>query len=130
MTHPKHLEFLQAIITRLAGNSFQIKAWNVALATAAVGYAATKDSHPTAAVLAAVPSFAFWCLDAYYLGLERIYRDHYNSAVIGAVPPFDLKAPELGLSDWLGMIWRPAVAGLHLPMVAVILLVSLTNFAR
>lgn len=128
--HPRHLEFLQAIITRLAGNSFQMKAWNVALATAAVGFSATKDSHPTAAVIAAVPSFAFWCLDAYYLGLEKIYRDLYNGAVDGTVPPFDLRSGELGLVGWVGAVWRPSVAGLHVPMIAVILLVSLTNFAR
>lgn len=130
MMHPKHLEFLQAIITRMAGNSFQMKAWNVALATAAVGFAATKDSHPTAAVLAAVPSLAFWCLDAYYLGLERIYRDLYNGAVAGTVAPFDLRPAALGFGGWVEMVWRPAVVGLHLPMIAVILLVSLTNFAR
>lgn len=130
MMHPKHLEFIQAIITRLAGNSFQMKAWNVALATAAVGFSATKDSHPTAAVLAVIPSIAFWYLDAYYLGLERIYRDLYNGAVAGTVAPFDLKTSGLGFGRWLDMFGRPAVAGLHLPMVAVILLVSLTNFAR
>lgn len=130
MMHPKHLEFIQAIITRLAGNSFQMKAWNVALATAAVGFAAAKDSHSTAAVLAAAPSFAFWCLDAYYLGLERIYRDMYNGAVAGTVAPFNLTPPKSGFLEWVEMVWRPAVFGLHLPMIAVILLVSLTNFAR
>ena len=29
----KHLEFIQSIIARLAGNSFQMKGWNVALAS-------------------------------------------------------------------------------------------------
>jgi hypothetical protein len=49
-------EFIQGIISRLAGNSFQMKGWNVALATAAVGLAAAKDSKPTLAVLAVVPA--------------------------------------------------------------------------
>jgi hypothetical protein len=130
MLHPKHLEFIQAIIARMAGNSFQMKGWNVALATAAVGFAATKDSHPTAAVLAVVPSIAFWFLDAYYLGLEWLYRDLYNGAVAGTIAPFDLKAGKLGFAKWLDVVWRPAVSCLHLPMIGVILLVSLSDFAR
>jgi len=60
----KHLEFIQSIIARLAGNSFQMKGWNVALATAAIGFAVAKDSRPTLAVLAVVPALAFWFLDA------------------------------------------------------------------
>ncbi len=91
---PKHLEFIQAITKRLASNSFQMKAWNVALATAAVGFAASKDSHPPAAVLAVVPSIAFWFLDAYYLGLERLYRDLYEAVIAGQKAAFDLNA------DW------------------------------
>jgi hypothetical protein len=49
-----------------------MKGWNVALASAVIGIAASKDSHPSIAVLAVVPSCAFWALDAYYLALERV----------------------------------------------------------
>jgi hypothetical protein len=125
----KHLEFIQTIIARLASNSFQMKGWNVALATAAVGLAAAKDSRPTLAVLAVVPSLAFWFLDAYYLGLERLYRDLYKKAISGP-PSFDLDAGSLRPKAWLGSAMRPSVAALHVPMVAVILLVSITGLLR
>ncbi len=130
MPEPKHLEFIEAVISRLAGNSFQMKSWNVALATAAIGFAATKDSHPTAAAIAAVPSFAFWFLDAYYLGLERLYRDLYAAANAGTKTAYDLNAGDLTFGKWLDEVFRVSVAGLHLPMIAVTLIVSLTNFVR
>ncbi len=125
----KHLEFIQSIIARLAGNSFQMKGWNVALATAAIGFAVAKDSRPTLAVLAVVPALAFWFLDAYYLGLERLYRDLYKKAVSGP-PSFDLDAGSLRPQTWLESALRPSVVALHSPMVGVILLVSLTGLFR
>jgi hypothetical protein len=89
----KHLEFIEGIISRLAGNSFQMKSWNVALATAAVGLEAAKDSKPTLGVLAVVPAIAFWCLDAYYLAQESLHRCLYKKAV--ATPSFNLDAGSL-----------------------------------
>ena len=124
---PKHLEFIQGVITRLAGNSFQMKAWNVALATAAIGFAAAKDSHPAAAAFAVVPSIAFWFLDGYYLGLEVLYRDLYKAAVDGTKTAFDMDAGTLSFARWLTELWSGSVAGLHLPMIAIILVVTLAR---
>jgi hypothetical protein len=127
---PKHLEFIEAIVNRLGSNSFQIKGWNVALATAAVGFAASKDSHPTAAALAVVPSIALWFLDGYYLGLEKLYRDLYLQAISGTATIYSLDTAKLTIRVWLVSLWRWSVAGLHLPMICVILAVMLTNFGR
>ncbi len=127
---PKHLEFIEGIVNRLAGNSFQMKAWNVALATAAVGFAASKDSHPAAAALAVVPALALWFLDGYYLALEKLYRDLYALAVAGKATTYSLETARLRVPLWLRSLCRWSVAGLHLPMIAVILTVMLTNFAR
>jgi hypothetical protein len=128
--NPQHLEFIEGVIDRLGGNSFQIKGWNVALATAAVGFAASKDSHPTAAALAVVPSIALWFLDGYYLALEKLFRDLYASADAGTTAPYSLKPAGLTASLWAAATWRWSVAGLHLPLIGVILTVMLTNFGR
>ena len=125
----KHLEFIQAIIARLGNNSFQMKGWNVALATAAVGLAAAKDSRPTLAVLGVVPAMAFWFLDAYYLALERSYRCLYKKAVTGQ-PDFNLTADPIRFSDWVSSAARPSVFGLHVPMIMVVLSVSVTGIFR
>lgn len=38
----KHLEMIQAVVTRLAGNSFLIKAWSISVAAAAYGIAVNR----------------------------------------------------------------------------------------
>lgn len=125
----KHLEFIQAIISRLAGNSFQMKGWNVALATAAIGLAAAKDSKPTLAVLAVAPALAFWFLDAYYLALEARYRALYDKTIKDEAS-FLLDAGPVDSVGWLRCVLRPSVAGLHAPMIVVVLLVTLTGILR
>ncbi len=120
----KQLEFVQAIIARLAGNSFQLKAWNVALATAAIGFAAAKDAKPWFAVLAVLPAMAFWGLDAYYLGVERLYRTLYWETIKSETSSFNLDAGTLNFRGWISAAVSPSVACLHGPMLIVILIVS------
>ena len=79
-------------------------------------------------MLAFVPSIAFWCFDAYYLGLERLYRKLYADVVSARKPDWDLLADTLMPKVFFTLLFRPAVAGLHLSMIGVILLVSLARF--
>lgn len=66
----KHLEFIQAAISRMATNSFLFKGWSI---TIAAGLAAFGVANTRAALLivALVSTVMFWALDAYYLWLER-----------------------------------------------------------
>lgn len=75
----KHLEFIQAVISRMAGNSFLIKGWSLTIAVAFFGVLATRLRWKTALV-ALVPLLAFWLLDAYFLVQERRYRALYDDA--------------------------------------------------
>ena len=77
MESEKHLEMLQAVITRMAGNSFLLKGWSVTLISAIFALAA-KDSKPGFALIAYFPAVAFWALDGYYLAQERSYRSLFN----------------------------------------------------
>ena len=73
----KHLEMTQAVITRMAGNSFLLKGWSVTLVSALFALAA-RDSNPLFLFVAYVPCVSFWALDAYFLRQERLYRALYN----------------------------------------------------
>ena len=73
----KHMEFVQAIVTRMGGNSFLLKGWTVTL-TAALFALAAKDSNSRFVVVAILPAFSFWGLDAYYLRQERLFRCLYD----------------------------------------------------
>ena len=87
----KHLEFIQAIIARLANNSFLMKGWAITISGALYGFAASHLSWPIAAV-GLVPTASFWYLDSYFLMNERLYRRLYNDVALNGsrVPPLSL----------------------------------------
>ena len=73
----KHLEFIQGVINRLAGNSFQMKGWSVVL-VAAILVLLAREGRLYAALIALVPILVFWGLDGYFLWQERLYRALYD----------------------------------------------------
>jgi hypothetical protein len=76
-----HLNMLQAVITRLAGNSAQCKTWCVAIVSALFGLAgATRSGRIAAAAI--VPILVFGFVDAAYLADEKAYRDLYNGFAV------------------------------------------------
>jgi hypothetical protein len=85
----KHLEFVQAIVARLANNSFLMKGWALTVAAALFGYAAAHLSWEVGA-LGFLPPAAFWFLDSYYLRQERMFRFLYRDVAAGQVRDFSL----------------------------------------
>ena len=76
-----YLTILQEVISRMANNSAGSKTWCIALVSAILIVIADKNSHDLIWI-AFVPIGLFSVLDAYYLGYERRFRDHYNSFII------------------------------------------------
>lgn len=76
----KHLDYIQAVITRHNSNSFMIKGWAITLCTAVLTLAATWKE-PVLALVAIVPTLLFWILDSKYLANERCFVSLYNAAV-------------------------------------------------
>jgi len=74
----KHLEMIQGVINRLAGNSFAIKGWSITLASALIAIAVDK-SDGRFALAALLPVMAFWILDGYFLWQERLFRKLYDA---------------------------------------------------
>src|SRR5271165_383035 len=73
----KHLEFIQAVITRMANNSFLLKGWSVTLTVTFLALAA-RNSNSKFALAALIPPICFWFPDAYYLRQERLFRKLYD----------------------------------------------------
>jgi len=73
----KHLEFIQATITRMNQNSFQIKGWMITIVSALLALYANSEN-VVYILVAIVPAIIFWFLDAYYLQQERKFRGVYN----------------------------------------------------
>ncbi|MHB9142591.1 MAG: hypothetical protein ACYC25_12020, partial [Paludibacter sp.] len=61
-------------------NSTSSKAWCITIVSAILVIVADK-SKPNYALLAFIPTFLFFTLDAYYLAMEKGFRNTYNSFV-------------------------------------------------
>ena len=130
--HAKHLELIQAVISRMASNSFMLKGWTVTLAAALLAFGA-KDSSPAIATVALFPAFVFWGLDAYYLRKERLFRALYVDTITALVNPdripysMDVEPYEGSdqVQDWWHTLWSPSVVTLHSAVVAVITIVGI-----
>ena len=92
----KHLEFIQAVITRLANDSFLMKGWALTVAGAFYGFAVKGTSWQVAAI-GLMPVLVFWGLDAYFLRQERLFRGLYDQVRQRnpAVEPFSMNAAAL-----------------------------------
>jgi len=74
----KHLEFIQNIISRMAGNLFFLRGWTITLIAALLALFAKGNNSNYIIYFLIVLTFVFWILDGYFLSQERLYRDLYN----------------------------------------------------
>ena len=104
----EHLKLVQGVVTRMAGNSTQMKTWAVSLVTAAVVFSGLSDEpHWLIALGGCIPVIAFWTMDAKYLHLERCYIKLYEAVVDDAsVKSFELDY-RLYVSK-VGSVWKIA----------------------
>ena len=75
-----HLGIIQSVIQRMASNSTNCKAWCVTLVSAVLVIVAGKGNSDYAWI-ALLPTIIFSALDAYYLALEKAFRNCYNTFV-------------------------------------------------
>ena len=74
----KHLEFIQAIISRMAGNLFFLRGWTITLITGLVALFIEGNNSVYLIYFLIVLVIVFWILDGYFLSQERLFRDLYN----------------------------------------------------
>lgn len=83
----KEIDLVQDIIKRMMQNSFQIKAWLIGILSVLIAF--QKDQFFLSAggekatsiwlnVLLLLPICSFWYLDAYFLSIEKRYREVYK----------------------------------------------------
>ncbi|MBE6103189.1 MAG: hypothetical protein E7200_14125 [Selenomonas ruminantium] len=77
----KEIDLLQACITRMANNSFEIKKWTVGLIAVLSGLIKVNSSLKEYVCLFLLIVIVFWGLDAYFLHIERRYRKKYNDVI-------------------------------------------------
>lgn len=75
-----HLSILQNVISRMASNSSSCKSWCITLVSAILVIVAGKGEAEYAWI-ALLPTVLFAAMDAYYLALEKGFRQSYNRFV-------------------------------------------------
>lgn len=118
-----HLSIIQNVIQRMASNSSSCKTWCVTLVSAILVIIADKGN-PSYAWITIIPILIFFSLDAYYLSLEKGFRNSYNKFIRKAhensLTENDLYsvAPEGDMKDLMKKsITSFSVGGFYLPMV-------------
>lgn len=119
----KHLEFLQATISRKAQNSFAYKGWTITLVSAII--ALSQGNNSSGYLAALVPLLGFWALDAYSLRQERLFRSLYDEVrcrqdtdfCMSTVPFNTIVAPHWRVAVSKSILW------FYLPAVVLLLTV-------
>lgn len=74
----KHLELIQGVISRMAGNLFYLRGWVVTLVAGILVLLIQLDGGKLPIIFLTFITVLFWCYDGYFLAHERMYRDLYN----------------------------------------------------
>jgi len=123
----KHLDYIQAAITRMNENSFQIKGWSVTILAALMAvYASTKNE--LFILISLIPTAIFWFLDTYYLMQEKKFRGLYKdisgiSENSKRIKPFEMR-PDLyvgGDYRFFKVFTSGTVISLYLPISILII---------
>lgn len=127
----KHLEFIQAVIARLASNSFLIKGWSLTVAAALLAFTA-KESTWGVSLIPLVPIALFWLLDGLFIRQERAFRNLYEETRKQgtSVEPFSMDASQFVerepitavLTSWSLVLFHGGLFLAQLIVAAVILL--------
>lgn len=127
----KHLEFIQAVITRLNTNSFAIKGWAITLIASLFALAAANANVKFIyAVFVIIPPF--WILDGFYLSSERKFRGLYNEVrkVNHIVIDFSMETDEFKGSkySWGRCLFASTVLIVHGGLLLITLLATYILF--
>jgi hypothetical protein len=109
----EHLKLIQAMISRMAANSFVLKGWSVTLVTGLAALAKA-DGNDDIAWISLAALFLFAVLDGYYLSIERAYRRFYQDTLDGRTSQYSLDLVEpVGPGDALKAVGSFAIWPLY-----------------
>jgi hypothetical protein len=111
----KHLEFIQAAISRMATNSFLFKGWAITIAAALSAFA-TVETKIALLIIAVISTIMFWALDGYYLWLERGFIRLHNEVALKNEGEIDFSMSidkSRAVPRWLKTCFRPHLVAFY-----------------
>jgi hypothetical protein len=127
----KHLEMLQALITRMAGYCASFKSYCITVVTAVIGFAFTLH-RPGVAALALLPVIAFAIADAHYLRVERSFRWLFNDVrqeSWDAVPSFEINLKHAPAEKFPSAATSWSIVWFYAPLAIAVLIAVLGAWA-
>lgn len=111
----KHLDYIQAVIARLAASSAAAKGWSLTVATATFGFSAAQ-AVPFVAFLGIVVVISFAVIDSYYLREDRLFRQLYDDARKGNAELYSMDKNKYAWTCKKSEVfWSWSVAGFYGP---------------
>ena len=123
-----HLELIQGVINRMAGNLFFLRGWSITLITGVLTLATVKGQYHGYILLTYFLLFIFWILDGYFLSQERQFRCLYDDVRSLNEKDIDFsmsreKYNEVWCNAWLGSIISKTLLWFYIPLALAILVV-------
>ena len=125
----KELDLIQAVITRMAQNSFYMKGWCITLVVAIFSLSGTVGTVKDVAIPLAIMAAFFWVLDTNYLSLETKYRGLYASVLkrrlvdndYGKLYSLDYNLAEKPERRWVGVFFSWSESCLYAPLIVLLI---------
>ena len=125
----KHLEFIQGVINRMAGNLFFLRGWTITLIAALIALFVKDTNSNYIIYFLLVLVLVFWLLDGYFLSQERLFRALYNH-----VRKLDEKEIDFSMNTsehkkdkkntWACAMFSSTLLVFYLPLVGIALLIA------
>ncbi|MCI5121944.1 MAG: hypothetical protein D3908_12275 [Candidatus Electrothrix sp. AUS4] len=130
-TKLKHLEFIQAVISRMNNCSFLLKGWSVTLVSALFVLSA-KDVDVRFVLIAYFPAIVFWILDGFFIDQEKRYRQLYALVIKDSneVPELEMNTTKINdiKGSWTSAMFTKTLLPFHGVMISTILFVMFGFF--
>lgn len=129
----KHLEFIQNIVSRMAGNLFFLRGWTITLITGLFALSAARGSYDGYLLLAYFLLVIFWILDGYFLSQERRFRCLYDEVRKLDEQKIDFsmntkKYKDIWRNTWLGSMLSATLLWFYVPLaLAMFVVLQLIN---
>lgn len=124
----KHLELIQGVINRMAGNLFFLRGWTITLIAALFALFVKEANHDYIFVVY-FPVLIFWILDGYFLSQERLFRALYNHVRKLDEKEIDFSMDTNGYkkdekNSWLSSMFSSTLLFFYMPLVVIMLFIT------
>lgn len=115
----RYLEAIQRVIDRLSNTSFILKGWAVSLVAGLMALAAN-GANQGYVLIAYIPIAVFWFLDAYFLMMERQYRNLFkeNADLSQKLEFFSIKRKKGDLYLYARALFSITMLLTYIPLIA------------